>query len=134
MEKRLLRIVVVLAAIVPVAAGLAGVLRGPAIAGVSFGGAADSQFRYLSGVLAGVGVAYWLLVPKIEREGPRLFVLTLIVVAGGFSRALGMLIAGPSGPISYAALVMELVVAPGVYLWQTRLAQRAQMDAPSPWG
>lgn len=133
MEKRLLQLVVVLAAFVPVLAGAMGVMRGPGMAGVVFGAAADSQFRYLSGVLIGVGAAYWLLVPAIEREGQRLFMLTLIVVVGGFCRAIGMLFDGPAGPVSYAALAMELVVAPGVYLWQARLAHRASMDAPSPW-
>jgi hypothetical protein len=133
MEKRLLQIVIVLAAIVPVLAGVAGMVSGAAMAGGLLAGPADSQFRYLSGLLAGVGVAYWLLVPRIEREGPRLFLLTLMVVIGGFSRATGMLIGGPAGPASYAAIVMELMVAPGVYLWQMRLARLASMDAPGPW-
>jgi hypothetical protein len=133
MEKRLLQLLIVLAACVPVLAGVAGVLRGPGMAGDVFGGAADSQFRYLSGVLVGVGAAYWLLVPTIEKEGQRLFMLTLVVVIGGFCRAIGMLIAGPAGPAAYAPLAMELVVAPAVYLWQSRLARRASMDAPGPW-
>jgi Domain of unknown function (DUF4345) len=133
MEKRLLQIVVALAACVPVLAGAAGMMQGAAMAGDAFVGAADSQFRYLSGLLVGVGVAYWLVVPRIEREGPRLFLLTLMVVIGGFSRAAGMLIVGPAGAISYAAIVMELIVAPAVYLWQMRLARLASMDAPGPW-
>jgi hypothetical protein len=133
MEKRLLQIVIVLAAIVPVLAGAAGMVQGAAMAGGLLDGAADSQFRYLSGLLVGVGVAYWLLVPRIEHEGPRLFLLTLMVVIGGFSRAAGMLIGGPAGMASYGAIVMELIVAPGIYLWQMRLARRASMDATGPW-
>jgi hypothetical protein len=134
LETRLLQLTILLAALVPVLAGIEGVLRGPAMAGAAvFGAGPDSQFRYLSGVLAGVGVAYWMLVPAIETAGERLFMLTLIVVVGGFCRATGMLIGGPAGPAAYAALAMELIVAPAVYLWQTRLARRAQMDAPSPW-
>ena len=133
MEKRLLQLVIVLAAFVPVLAGVVGVLRGPGMAGAVFGAEADSQFRYLSGILVGVGAAYWLAVPAVEREGQRLFMLTLIVVVGGFCRAVGMLIEGPAGPAAYAALSMELIVAPGVYLWQARIAHRASMDAPSPW-
>ncbi len=122
MEKRLLQIIIALAALAPVLAGAEGVLRGAALAG----DAVDGQFRLLSGLLAGVGAAYWLLVPGIETEGPRLFMLTLIVVIGGFCRASGMMIAGPAGPGAYAALAMALIVAPGVYLWQTRLAHRAR--------
>jgi hypothetical protein len=133
MEKRLLQIAVAAAALVPVAAGVAGAIWGPVIAGSFTGAALDSHFRYLSGVLLGVGLAYWSLIPAIEREGSRLFMLTLIVVIGGFCRAIGALIHGLPGPAMSAALVMELVVAPGVYLWQTRIARLASMDAPSPW-
>ena len=132
MEKRLLQSTIAVAAVVPLLAGLAGVLHGPAMAGAVFGGPADSEFRYLSGILIGVGAAYWMLVPAIEREGQRLFMLTLIVVVGGFCRAIGLLISGPAGPGAYLPLVMELVVAPAVYLWQSRVAQRASMDAPRP--
>lgn len=132
MEKRLLQSTVAVAAVVPVLAGLAGVLHGPGMAGAVFGGAADSQFRYLSGLLIGVGGAYWMLVPAIEREGQRLFMLTLIVVVGGFCRAFGMLVAGPAGPGAYLPLAMELVVAPALYLWQGRIARPASMDAPGP--
>jgi hypothetical protein len=129
MEKRLLQIVIALAALAPVLAGAEGAARGAVMAGA----AVDGQVRLLSGLLVGVGAAYWLLIPAVEREGPRLFMLTLIVVIGGFCRASGMMIAGPEGPGAYAALALALIVAPGVYLWQTRLAHRVRMDAPSPW-
>ena len=90
----------------------------------------DSQFRALSGMLAAIGVAYWTTVPDIERAGARFGLLTLIVVAGGFARALGMLIAGPPGPVMGAALALELLVAPALYLWQARV-QRLAERAPA---
>jgi hypothetical protein len=140
MEKRLLQAVVVAASAVPLLGGMAGVVAGPAMAGGGFGAAADSQFRYLSGLLVGIGAAYLSLAPRIEREGRRLFMLTLIVVIGGFARAIGMLTNGPPGGMS-AALIMELVVAPAVYVWQGRIAARcasppveADVDASRPWG
>jgi hypothetical protein len=129
MEKRLLQIAVAACALVPVLVGIAGVIWGPAVAGSIVGAAFDSHFRYLSGLLAGVGAAYWWLVPAIEREGQRFFLLTVIVVVGGFCRAMGLLIDGPPGVGMSAALALELIVAPGLYLWQTRLARRASMDA-----
>jgi hypothetical protein len=144
MEKRLLQIVIALAALVPVVVGLAGAIWGPAMGAGSIIGFGDSQFRYLSGVLVGVGAAYWMLVPTIEKEGERLFMLTLIVVIGGFCRASSLLLGGPAGAAVYIGLVMELIVAPGAYLWQMRLARlaamdrapppRASMDARGPWG
>jgi hypothetical protein len=51
--------------------------------------------------------------------------LTLIVVTGGFARALGMLRFGPPGGAMRAALVMELIVTPLIYLWQGRVARLA---------
>jgi Domain of unknown function (DUF4345) len=126
-ERRLLQISVAIAGLVPVAGGMAGVLLGPAVLGQRTLGAFDSHFRYLSGLLAAIGVAYWTTIPDIESEGARFSLLTIIVVAGGFSRALGMLIAGPPGAAMSAALVMELVVTPLLYLWQARVQRLATM-------
>jgi hypothetical protein len=126
-ERRLLQISVAIAGLVPVAGGIAGVLGGPAAIGEPAHGAFDSHFRYLSGLLAAIGVAYWTAIPEIETEGAKFALLTLIVVAGGFSRALGMLIAGPPGGAMSAALVMELVVTPLLYLWQARVQRLATM-------
>jgi hypothetical protein len=102
---------------------------GPAMVGSFFGAPLDSHFRYLSGLLLGVGLAYWSLVPGIERQGSRISMLTLIVVIGGFCRAMGMLTNGLPGPAMSAAVVMELVVTPAIYLWQTRVARLALADA-----
>jgi hypothetical protein len=125
MEKRLLQLVVILAALVPVLGGAASVVGNP-LRGAGFIG---SQFSYANGLLIGVGLCYWMLVPRIERNGERLFLLTMIVVVGGFCRAIGVLTGGVGGPGVYACLAMELVVAPSVYLWQTHLARRAPVDA-----
>lgn len=125
MERRLLQISVALAGLVPVAGGMAGVIWGPGVLGEPAHGPVDSHFRYLSGILAAIGLAYWSAIPDIEKEGTKFGLLTLIVVAGGFARAIGMLIAGPPGPLMSAALVMELVVTPLLYLWQSRVQLRA---------
>ncbi len=127
MERRLLQLSVAIAGLAPVAGGMAGVLWGPAALGEQAQGAFDSHFRYLSGLLAAIGVAYWTAIPEIEAEGAKFALLTIIVVAGGFSRALGMLIAGPPGAAMSAALIMELVVTPLLYLWQARIQRLATM-------
>jgi hypothetical protein len=125
LERRLLQITVAIAGLVPVAGGLAGVIWGPAMLGEPTQGPFDSHFRYLSGLLAAIGVAYWSAIPDIETANRKFSLLTLIVVAGGFSRALGMLIAGPPGGAMNAALIMELVVTPALYLWQARIQRLA---------
>ena len=127
MERRLLQLSVAICGLAPVAGGMAGVLWGPAGLGEPAQGGLDSHFRYLSGLLAAIGIAYWTTIPEIEKEGAKFGLLSVIVVAGGFSRALGMLIAGPPGAAMSAALVMELVVTPLLYLWQARVQRLATM-------
>jgi hypothetical protein len=129
MEKRLLQIAVAAAGLVLVAEGMVGGLHGTLMFGDWGDVTLDSQFRYLSGVVLAVGVAYWSLIPNIEGQGERLSVVTLIVVTGGFFRALGLLAHGSPGMMMRFALVAELVGAPLLYLWQRRIARLAPMDA-----
>ena len=122
MERRALQIAIALAACVPVAGGLKGAWLGARGFGAWPGGAADSHFRYLSGLLLAIGLAYWACIPAIERRGPLIRVLTAIVVAGGVARLAGwVLLGGDPGPMRWA-LIMELGVAPLLCLWQIRVA------------
>jgi hypothetical protein len=123
-----LRIAIALGGLVPVSAGLAGVLLGPPMAGDALSGLAgavslDSHFRYLSGLLLAIGLAFWSLIPRIETQGPAFRLLTAIVVAGGLGRLFGLIQHGtPSAPMLFG-LGMELVVTPALCLWQARLAR-----------
>lgn len=129
MEKRLLQIALALAELIAVGAGMIGGLHGTLMLGDWGDVSLDSHFRYLSGLLLGLGVAYWSTIPEIERHEARLGVVTLVVVTGGFFRALGLLANGsPDWPMR-AALLVELVGAPLLYLWQRRIAHLAPMDA-----
>jgi hypothetical protein len=128
MEKRLLQIAVALAGLVPVGGGVAGALLGPVMLRQMGDAALDSHVRYLSGLLLGIGLAFWSTIPHIERHGTRFGLLSLIVVIGGLCRAVGMLIVGPPGLIMSLALVMELVVTPILYLWRERIGRIAGMD------
>src|ERR1700677_1181207 len=98
MEKRWLQIAVAVGGLVPVGAALAGAVPGAALLNQVGDAPLDSHIRYLSGLLLGVGLAFWSTIPGIERQGSRFGMLTLIVVIGGFCRALGMLIWGLPGP------------------------------------
>ena len=127
LERRLLQISVALAGIVPVWVGVAGALGGSTVVGSTHSLDLDSHFRYLSGLLAAIGLLYWSTIPRIEVMSGRFALLTLIVVCGGFARALGMLFVGPPGGGMIFGLVMELVVTPALYLWQGRVARRMMM-------
>ncbi len=120
---RALQIAVALGGLVPVSAGLAGVVLGPGLAGAD--GAAidlDSHFRYLSGLLLGIGLAFWSTIPEIERKGTIFRLLTAIVFIGGLARLLGAFMHGLPGYPMMFGLGMELVVTPLLCLWQARLA------------
>ena len=122
-SRRALQIAVALAAVVPIVAGAAGALVGARIAGDWPGASLDSHVRYLSGLLLGIGLAYWAMVPRIERRRTLFAALSAIVVLGGLARLLGLLlVAERPGPIMQAALLMELVVTPLLALWQGRVA------------
>jgi hypothetical protein len=126
MERHALQIVVAIGSLVPIGAGSAGMLLGPRLMGsVTVGaGDLDSHFRYLSGLLLAVGMGFLSTVPRIETHGGRFRLLTGIVVVGGIGRLLSLLATGlPSSPM-LAALAMELVVTPGLAIWQCRVARR----------
>jgi hypothetical protein len=131
-SRRALQISIAIAGLVPVGAGLAGVLMGPALAGLGAHDAAhlapvslDSHFRYLSGLLLGIGILFWWAVPSIERRGMLVRALTLIVVIGGLGRALSLVELGEPGSTGMRlALIMELLITPLICLWQHRVEVR----------
>lgn len=126
-ELRLLQIAVAIAALVPVSAGLYGVIAGPGAFGPDVAGAAlDSHFRYLSGLLLGIGLAFWSFVPRITQVTPAVRLLTGIVIVGGFARLAGLTVNGMPSPGTTFALVMELAVTPALCLWQGRIARMAR--------
>lgn len=123
-ERRLLQQAVGVAATVPFAAGLYGVLFGPALTGDVTSVSADSHFRYLSGLLLGVGLCFWSTIPRIEERTGRFRLLALLVVIGGLARLLGLFLTGLPSLAMIGGLVMELAVTPLLTLWQTRVANR----------
>jgi hypothetical protein len=121
MESRALQILIFLGALVPIYGGAVGVLRGAAAFGAWPGAAADSQTRYLSGLLLGVGLAYVACAPTIARRTREIRLLTGLVLLGGLARLAGVFLAGSPGRMGWT-LGMELFVAPALALWQARVA------------
>lgn len=126
-ERRLLQIAVALASLVPLSAGLAGAIEGPSL--VNAGIAADapdlaSHFRYLSGLLLGLGIAFVASIPTIERRSELFVVLCAIVVVGGLSRLAHLLAHEMPGAPHVLALGMELLVVPLLFAWQRKVALR----------
>ncbi len=126
--KLALQIAVALGSLVPIGAGAAGVLLGPRMLGAAIvtPGDLDSHFRYLSGLLLAIGLGYVSTIPHIELHASRFRLLTAIVLVGGCGRLLSVLSIGLPSSTMAAALVMELLVTPGLALWQYRVAQQVK--------
>ena len=91
-EVRLFRIAIAVACTVPIIAGGMGVLLGPGMFGISTAtGGADSHYRYLSGLLFGIGILFLTTVPSIETSTARFRLLAIIVIVGGLGRLLGVM-------------------------------------------
>ncbi len=133
-ERGYLQRTVALAASLPVAAGLYGVLTG--IDGIgtnpTVNVSADSHFRYLSGLQTGIGLLFLTCVPGIEGKTTLFRFLTLVVVLGGLARLLGLALTEVPSLTMLAALVLELGLAPLLCLWQARVANHARDAALIP--
>jgi hypothetical protein len=129
-SKRALQCAVALGGFVPVLAGLAGVVAGLAMIDdfqnvpISL----DSHYRYLSGLLLGIGLLFWATIPDIEKKEKQFRLLTCIVVIGGSGRLWSLLTMGIPDKSMLFGLVMELVVTPLLAFWQYRLAKRSVLS------
>jgi hypothetical protein len=132
-ERRALQLCVAIGALLPVTAGLAGVTLGTRFVDTAANVSADSHFRYLSGLLLAIGLAYWSTIPAIEAKAAQVRLLTLIVFVGGLGRLLGLLTMGMPSTGMLGGLVMELIVTPAMCLWQSRVAASASIK-PAPCG
>jgi uncharacterized membrane protein YfcA len=122
MRLNLLKCAVALGGLVPVAAGLAGVImgttmiNGPDVFSIEL----DSHYRYLSGLLLAIGLGFWSTIRHIEEQGERFRLLSAIVVTGGLGRLVSVYVLGWPGKNMLFGLGMELVVVPLLALWQYR--------------
>lgn len=120
LERRLLQIAIAVAGIVPVGGGLWGVLGGM----TTEGALSASNARYLSGLLLGIGLTFWIAIPTIERRGTIVRGLAAIVVVGGVARLAGAVLVTGFPPAVVLPLVMELGVTPLIALWRERVERR----------
>ena len=84
----------------------------------------ESHFRYLSGILFGIGIGFLSCIPQIEAKGERFDVLCLLVIIGGLARMVAMLVEGIPSQGHLFGLGMELIVVPLLLLWRMRVERR----------
>ncbi len=125
-ERRLLQFVIAFAALVPILAGVNGVVKGGAMFDpITLPPVPESHYRYLSGILLAIGLSFWKLLPNIETATAQVRLLTYLVVIGGLARLIGSVSTSLSTPV-ILALLMELAVTPFLCIWQSRVAQRCR--------
>jgi hypothetical protein len=126
-ERRMLQAAIATACLVPLLAGGAGMIVGLEMLGVTAASPdLASHYRYMSGLLFGIGLGFLSCVPRIEAQRSRMRLLGLIVLVGGLARAWSLVDDGTPSLGHRLALVMELGVVPALVLWQWRFAGRWQ--------
>jgi hypothetical protein len=125
-ERCLFQLVVAVAALVPIAAGAVGALRGTLMIAHLSGSCPDleSHFGYLSGLLLGIGLGFQFAAVDLEKGAPLFRALALIVIVGGAARLLAALRVGFPDTPHELALAMELVVVPLLLVWHRRVTRR----------
>ena len=88
-----------------------------------------THVSYLSGLLLGIGLVFWSLIPTIERQTRVVTLLTIIIVIGGLARLAMALRLGAWGLSVDLPLAMELAVTPLLWLWQRRVARSSNSQA-----
>lgn len=123
-EKTFLQFAVAIGGLVPVTAGLMGIIAGPSMVGdVSTPVALNSHFSYLSGLLLGISLGFWSCIPQIEKYRSRFQLLSFIVIIGGLGRLWSLIMVGIPDHAMLFGLVMELAITPLLALWQYRISR-----------
>ena len=134
MSRRALQIVMGILGIIPLTAGLLGLLGG--VEDPRYGGGVprivvlDSNIRFYAGVWLGLGLTLYWLIPTIERQTVLFRVLWAMIFIGGIGRLVSMAMLGwpPARTVAFAAL--EIIGAPLFVWWQSRVAndERRRVD------
>lgn len=127
LERRLLQAAVAVAALVPLSMGGQSVLRSAdLLRGMDppFPIDLDSHYRYLSGLLLGIGLVFLFTIPRIERHRTIFLTLGAVILVGGVARLWSLVELGLPSRGHQFGLVMELVAVPLIVLWQGRVARR----------
>jgi hypothetical protein len=122
-ERLLFTIVVALLALVPVSAGLAGVIFGPGFLGLDAPWPADlaSHLRFLSGIFLAFGLSWWLCLWDLDRSASHFRLLGILTICGGLARLASLFLDGTPSAGHLLGLCLELIGVPLLLAWHGRL-------------
>ncbi|MBI3699409.1 MAG: DUF4345 domain-containing protein [Afipia sp.] len=125
MERLILQIATVFGALVLIGIGLTGAFLGVQFLHGTGNAVIDNYFRFLSAIVAGIGVLYLTTLPHIERRGRRFDVLTFLIVVGGLAHFYAFMMRPVPSNGTIFGLFMELIFAPLLWLLQRHVAKTA---------
>ncbi|OBZ94464.1 hypothetical protein ADU59_16725 [Pararhizobium polonicum] len=122
-QRRLLQATIAVLALLPVFAGVCGVVTGAGFLGVKAGPAdLDSHLRFLSGLFLAFGIGWYSCIPAIETKAERIRLLAILTFCGGLARLYSLAVTGIPSAGHLLGLGMELVVVPCLVVWHGRVA------------
>lgn len=126
-QRRLLQATIAILAMLPVFAGLAGVVMGPAFLG-EHNPPTDlsSHMRFLSGLFLAFGIGWYSCIPAIEKKTERIRLLAVLTFSGGLARLYSLIADGVPSAGHVLGLGMELAVVPCLVVWHGRVAALSQ--------
>jgi hypothetical protein len=129
--KRALQIVVAVLAATPVMVGIEGFVSGPKFLHVirPWPVDLDSHFRFLSGFLLAIGIAWYSCIHRIETKTERFRVLAACTFTGGLARLVSLILVGAPSLGHIAGLCIELLAVPALVWWQGYVANKASESA-----
>jgi hypothetical protein len=125
MQRFILQAMTAFGGLVLLAIGLCGVLLGVQFLHGAGTVPVDNHFRFMSGVIAGVGFAFLCSLRHIERHRDRFAVLSFAIFIGGLAHLYSVLLHGVPSIGTMFGLFMELIYTPLLWLLHRHVANRA---------
>ena len=85
----------------------------------------DSNLRFFGGIGLGLGLTLLWLLPSIERRTTLFRAVWMCAFLGGLGRLVSWPIAGSPSDLLIAFTVLEVIGAPALVYWQSRVAVSA---------
>ena len=127
MERLFLQFATAFGSLVLLCIGLSGVFLGVQFLHGTGNAVIDNYFRFLSAIVAGIGVLYLISIPHIERRGRRFTILSFLIFVGGLAHLYAFAMQPVPSNGTIFGLFMELIFVPLLWLLQRHVARRAAM-------